>query len=1216
MNDINSYSLDLNLNLRSNADSVLTDASNVLENIQSQLANVSKYFGSTLNNSALSIADSLKATSRSANAAAASVSSMAPGINDASDASDTMSNSYINMQDSLKNILNHHSDISDSTTQQSNDVKDILDSHERTLDTVHETKDLIDDMTDSLGTQIKSLGSLILGMAGLRKAWSMLIDEEERFVTVNYRLYGSQLDIISQVGETSNEFGLMRDKALEAYEVLGTRLRVPREELAKYVVQVVEFNRLTGTSVRLTSDFVRNLKYMGMTSKDTESILNNLTYAMEKYGLSGQEIESAITKQQESLGRATFLWGKNSIKSYLEVDTQLRSMAYGLPAVQEALSDALINPMSDAGILLGAAGKRANEFAAATKGLAGPALRAKTVQLGLLQTYKELEEATRGVTDEQQRAVQMDVRLQQAGMTSNAARSETIALMERMREAGVDAADSLSLSNDKLMTKLANGSLSDRYEHSLMSISGSWNVLTSKIYDHWMEVVTTLGPVFIYFINNVLTPIVDVVGTVVHVLTAVFKAFMIVLSPVFTLIEAVSSLFKGFWSVVNDAFKPFLEVINQVYHAVFGNTQNTKVLSDTMFVLGKIIGWFVTAVLQPFVMVAEILSYFLKKVNDEGSTLGKIIMFVLNPLAGVFNVIAGVINEVYKWFELLNKEGTLANKVLGFLKFVVLSVINPFYQLVDALKYVVSWFGASGAGLIEEAQWAAQALQLLFYPLSVVERLIGSVASALKMIVGAFELFINSASKSSNTIEALLLNGAKFALFGTSILAGASLIGLAGTALAVSGPVLAVGLGILAAGLWLINTDRINTIAASLLHLGAGLNTLSNSSTTNDLSDTIQNVRDSIESTIDYALSSITTMRSFTVSNLLYVDNIVKSIMQNALTLTGYLATSAIGIVGSLPLVGASLILASVQLSVASDSVELVALRVRSSMGSVALAVIDGSDEISDAINTKGSGIIAAAGLLNDISARAIGVASGNNADLAQSIMSANASVSDVLDIIAVSDSKMVDSARNANASVNNVLGVIAASNSTLVDTARNANDGVSDALNNSTNVDPFSDAAESLMGDADNLMTVMPRLTAIYDMIANIIQEGMDKIEYQSNRAWNILEPIQAMASGLGVSATDVINVDKKFEKPVIAETINKSQLFTDEDSSEIEEKNDSRYKTQYLELLRSIDGKMNKLDVDKVDFTEIVALLKEWLPKVGKEESKLSNSLGNWSS
>jgi hypothetical protein len=139
--------------------------------------------------------------------------------------------------------------------------------------------------------------------------WIKKIDADtEKFVTTNYRAYGSQQQLLQGARNLSMENGIFYENAVEAYAVLGN-LKVPREEMDKYAKTIATANRTTGVGIQQMGQYVNSLRVAGMSADQTERHVVRMTEAMRKFGLNAHDVNALMSESAISAKTAARNFG-------------------------------------------------------------------------------------------------------------------------------------------------------------------------------------------------------------------------------------------------------------------------------------------------------------------------------------------------------------------------------------------------------------------------------------------------------------------------------------------------------------------------------------------------------------------------------------------------------------------------------------------------------------------------------------------------------------------------------------------------------------------------------------------------------------------------------------------------------------------------------------------------------------------------------------------
>lgn len=224
--------------------------------------------------------------------------------------------------------------------------------HEREVDLVKSERPLWDSLinaaesflgsNDKIEKKQRSIWSI---MSSMLQTLEYYTKATENFVTTNYRWYGSQSEILQQAALLSAEYGILNDRAIEAYRVLGN-LRVPKEELDKYAESIAMANRFLGVGIEQLGMYAFRMKQVKMDAAGLEDQILFASEAMRKFGLSAEDINRILSNTKLSAAEINFFFGQGSAEKY----DQLRMVVAGLgkeAGYTSEQTEALFNTLMD-----------------------------------------------------------------------------------------------------------------------------------------------------------------------------------------------------------------------------------------------------------------------------------------------------------------------------------------------------------------------------------------------------------------------------------------------------------------------------------------------------------------------------------------------------------------------------------------------------------------------------------------------------------------------------------------------------------------------------------------------------------------------------------------------------------------------------------------------------------------------------------------------------
>jgi hypothetical protein len=209
----------------------------------------------------------------------------------------------------------------------------------------------MDNVGDGMDRANKPLTRLL---STARYLWGIVraIDADtERFVTTNYRAYGSQQQLVQGARNLAMATGVTYENAVEAFQVLGN-LKVPRDELEKYASIVTIANRVTGVGIGTTAEYVNRLRVAGLGLAGAERSLAHMAEAMRRYGLNTRDVNALMNQTIANTQMAARVFGGNAavtIDAWNKQRTALagfaRQMGYGAEEL-DSFNNAMLNDIA------------------------------------------------------------------------------------------------------------------------------------------------------------------------------------------------------------------------------------------------------------------------------------------------------------------------------------------------------------------------------------------------------------------------------------------------------------------------------------------------------------------------------------------------------------------------------------------------------------------------------------------------------------------------------------------------------------------------------------------------------------------------------------------------------------------------------------------------------------------------------------------------------
>jgi hypothetical protein len=190
---------------------------------------------------------------------------------------------------------------------------------------------------------IYDFAMMIVGIEAAKIAFAGFVDEEVKFSTANYRLYGQQKEIITQVNATTNAYGLMRKQVLEAYVGIAASVRTNRTELDKMVQTNVEFSLILGVNQKDLGAWQRSMAGIGIGVKESRAILSHYVSTMRDLGMTAQQLSRILNDQTKSAAMMGFTYGTEGTKQLNNFTVAIAGLGNALNINEEDVNSVTSN---------------------------------------------------------------------------------------------------------------------------------------------------------------------------------------------------------------------------------------------------------------------------------------------------------------------------------------------------------------------------------------------------------------------------------------------------------------------------------------------------------------------------------------------------------------------------------------------------------------------------------------------------------------------------------------------------------------------------------------------------------------------------------------------------------------------------------------------------------------------------------------------------------
>lgn len=352
----------------------------------------------------------------------------------------------------------------------------------------------------------------------------------EQFVTANFRLYGSQTQLVNLANTLTSQYGILRGEAVLAIKALG-EMRIPIESMNRLASSAAMFSRVSGVGIVQTAEWMKQLSAMGMSAMHVERRLEYMATAMRSFGLSADDVSFLMRTQQQQGAALSATFGSQVAGEIQR--TQVALAAFGremgaTPEVARNLSAALGNIEF---FRLDMIGQMAGVSAAEMRTAEGQS-RAMAIALSRqAQAYREN-------ADPAWRQSQLMMLQGIYGEQLGTAMHQMSEQMAANRDQAIDQASALELVNRTLNAQNEDvQGLSQIYAESNATIARQWDILKNRIFAAIGAIWARIEPAVILFLQWMNT-MVEAIGWVVEVISGWLDA----LGPVGGVLKTIGAI--------------------------------------------------------------------------------------------------------------------------------------------------------------------------------------------------------------------------------------------------------------------------------------------------------------------------------------------------------------------------------------------------------------------------------------------------------------------------------------------------------------------------------------------------------------------------------------------------------------------------------------------------------------------------------------------------
>lgn len=520
MPDINTYALSIQLNFESNADVVLDDVSVRLDRINEQIQQIGNVYDTALGGAAAGVADATEQIATSMDEVSQSLNQSWPIMEDMEETIETG-------LDNLEEALDYHEQTEESLREQVETWENMLDPIGQARDGMRDVADGTGDISNNLdgtGRGARKLArgffDIFLSIEAIKTAFAEFLELEEDFIYAHYRLYGAQEQIVGQVSAISDQYDLLRGTAHEAMKSLAISLRVPREELGKYVAQVSMFHRATGASIQQTSDWIRAMTLAGFTSGDTERSLGRMVLMMRQAGLTTAQINRFLSDQIDIASLLATSYDKEGVEAWNAGSAAMAAVTREVHGNAEAMMALQKNIVENIEVM-GFLHQRSALTEADLIGLTKAERDFARAQSGTIELFRAIDAQTRGLDPGTAK-----IYFQTYGQMLKLSWQQTSDLnlaMRELRERFGDDWEAIAAHIEPMIDEFkAQNALMVEFGEAMNTVKARWEAALRPLFNAWINLMIALKPAMLFLIDAV-GWLADVLGALIDVIAAIIN---------------------------------------------------------------------------------------------------------------------------------------------------------------------------------------------------------------------------------------------------------------------------------------------------------------------------------------------------------------------------------------------------------------------------------------------------------------------------------------------------------------------------------------------------------------------------------------------------------------------------------------------------------------------------------------------------------------------
>lgn len=606
-------------------------------------------------------------------------------------------------QNAIKNIINLSSkniDIEKGTFAAFNDVNDSVFSLNEKLG---DKNDLHREQQEEMRRDI-ALGKMFFLM------WDRIYDNvvaadeaANNFNETNYRLYGTQYDLLGASRAISTEFGVTEQNAIRAYQALAN-VATPIDQIDDLAGSIAKASVYTGISVDQLAELSRITRLAGGDVKNFDSLMSAAADTMRRFGLNSQDVNAALNLTNDFIIQANIRFGKftddgrNTVEVIQEMRLELAGLGKSLGLGGDALLDYtnILTSVSKKKLFENFVGMRLS-IENLDVSLAQAGLRAQ--QFGIdIDKYEKLQAAEKNTEAAERRLRWFTAQAQKAGMSVEQF-TAALKMAKKVSERGVVDPKNVEQIREvqKALSAATKAAAENPFDEANQTLSKQIEIFKAKFDAYISDAFSSFAEpfkTFAQFLNVTVLPIIE--NVVVPLLKGMAKALTIAVYPLKLINQQIMALrdskFGAFLSEMATDF-------SKVAGVAFGLFSILAMFTPKLLILRKALSFFgLTNSLNGLGLFGKALKLLLSPITllrTAVMSLGSAILtfFTTNPFG--WAILAAVaIYALYKRFETVR---IIVDKFVAVLRVlakwglvIIGAVLAPFIAMAIALgKYML-----------------------------------------------------------------------------------------------------------------------------------------------------------------------------------------------------------------------------------------------------------------------------------------------------------------------------------------------------------------------------------------------------------------------------------------------------------------------------------------------------------------------------------------------